>query len=301
MKKYLLVLLSGFALAGCATPAKHNSNTAIPAGSRYVAMGSSYAAGPGVTTPAETPTTRCSRSSDNYAHQLTRKRNLTLVDVSCSGATTDHLLGPWNELPPQLDAVNSDTKLVTITIGGNDVGFVSGLFASSCEGAASNPNIVPPPICRAMAESQSPAAAQARAQMNAPMDEAKWQTLAKHFDQIITDVHRKAPSARLIFVDYLTVVPERKFCDSVPLTTDGATIARTLAKRLKQLTADAAKRGGAEILAASDMSKTHDACAKTAWITGFIVPAGSKGFTPYHPNLTGMTAIAEALDTRLGF
>lgn len=49
---------------------------------------------------------------------------LNLVDVSCGGATTAHILGAWSELAPQIDAVTSDTKLVTVTIGGNDLNYV---------------------------------------------------------------------------------------------------------------------------------------------------------------------------------
>jgi hypothetical protein len=68
-------------------------------------MGSSFAAGPGITTGADATPSRCSRSRDNYANQLARKRGLDLVDVSCSGATTAHVLGSWNELAPQIDSV----------------------------------------------------------------------------------------------------------------------------------------------------------------------------------------------------
>jgi phospholipase/carboxylesterase len=39
---------------------------------------------------------------------------LDLTDASCSGATTQHLLAPWNELPAQLDALRPDTRLVTV-------------------------------------------------------------------------------------------------------------------------------------------------------------------------------------------
>ena len=96
-------------LASC-TPAATPRTALFPAGAHYVAMGSSFAAGPGVGTPAETPTDRCSRSAANYAQQLARKRNLHLTDVSCGGATTAHVLGPWNELPAQVDCSGLGTS-----------------------------------------------------------------------------------------------------------------------------------------------------------------------------------------------
>ena len=39
-----------------------------------------------------------------------------------------HVLAPWNELPAQIDAVTPDTRLVTITIGGNDLNYIGNLF-----------------------------------------------------------------------------------------------------------------------------------------------------------------------------
>ncbi len=134
----LRALLAGaLAIAGCAGAAARPRGTpavpdALAPGAHYVAMGSSFAAGPGITASADQPPNRCTRSADNYAHQLARRRGLTLTDVSCGGATTAHLLGPWGELPPQLDALRPETRLVTVTIGGNDVGYIGGLIRASC-------------------------------------------------------------------------------------------------------------------------------------------------------------------------
>ena len=96
--------LAAFPFAAAMTPVAFAQSAAPPpAGAKYVNMGSSFAAGPSIM-PAEIPTTRCGRSAQNYAHQLASRHNLSLVDVSCGGSTTAHLLGPWNELAPQLDA-----------------------------------------------------------------------------------------------------------------------------------------------------------------------------------------------------
>ena len=298
LKRHLCLVVSCLALISCAGPIAHVSS-APTAGSRYVAMGSSYAAGPGVTTPAETPSNRCQRSADNYSHQLARKRNLLLVDVSCGGATTAHLLGPWGEMPAQLDALNADTRLVTITIGGNDVSFVGGLFAASCKGLALHAVSNMPRFCPPVKAEPSASEALTRARSLAAPTEASWNTLESHLNQIIQEVHRRSPVARLIFVDYLSVIPEGQLCDTTPLSPEDAATSRAIAKRLKLLTAALAKRGGAEVLTASDMSRQHSACAKTPWITGFISPTGVTRFTPYHPNLDGMTAIASALNQKL--
>src|SRR3954447_9577878 len=56
---------------------------------RYVAMGSSFAAGPMI--PDEVPDQSCGRSTHNYAHLVAADFGLNLTDVSCIGATTDNV------------------------------------------------------------------------------------------------------------------------------------------------------------------------------------------------------------------
>ncbi len=57
---------------------------------------------------------------------------LDLVDVTYSGATTAHVLRDRQRgAPPQIDALDGSEELVTVTIGGNDVGYVPLLFAAT--------------------------------------------------------------------------------------------------------------------------------------------------------------------------
>lgn len=263
----------------------------VPPGSRYVAMGSSFASGPGVTQPADPG--RCMRSADNYAHQLARKRDLRLVDVTCGGATTAHILGAWGELPPQVDALTPDTRLVTVTIGGNDLNYIGGLLRASCLGAH---DAKPSPICRYFAGGSHQTADRAS---GAP-DNKAWSQAEAGLEQIVREVRRRAPAARLVFVDYFTVLPEDQLCSQTPLPQAAATQARDTAMRLAQLTAEVARRNHVEIIRMSELSRDHDACSKTPWVTGFIAPPGANHFMPYHPNLAGMTAAADALERELG-
>src|SRR5258705_2776133 len=69
--------------------------------SEYVALGSSFGAGPGVATRAPNSPLACMRSADNYAHILARVRHLTFTDMTCIGATTkDVLEGGQDSLGP---------------------------------------------------------------------------------------------------------------------------------------------------------------------------------------------------------
>lgn len=264
-------------LAGCVT-AGRGPGAAIQPGTAYVAMGSSFAAGPGVTTSADTPPTRCARSVDNYAHILARRLNLTLQDVSCSGATTDHILGPWKDVPPQIDALAADTRLVTITIGGNDVGFIGTLGSASCRSFPSPPLGTPGGKC------PDPPS----------ISEASWTKVATAMRRIVAVVREKSPAARIVFVDYVQVLPSAATCPAVPLTAAQATASRATAQRLAALTAQVAAESQSELFKASELSKGHDACSTAPWVSGFPRPGGP-GFIPYHPNARGMVALAEAL------
>lgn len=120
---------------------------------KYVALGDSFSSGEGVE-PFNSATdvssgpgkNLCHRSFYAYARQLDRDpaANLGLANfVACSGATTEQITGGWptaggtnlNEAP-QYQALSADDDVVTVTIGGNDVGFsnvVAGCVVQACE------------------------------------------------------------------------------------------------------------------------------------------------------------------------
>ena len=108
-----------------------------PAPSRYVALGDSYSSGEGGGRPTpetDTPTDRCHRDVRAYPERLSRHdRDLRgLTFVACSGAVTSDLVRNNHLYPsegPQLAALTSSTRTVTITIGGNDAGFAQVLEA----------------------------------------------------------------------------------------------------------------------------------------------------------------------------
>ena len=96
---------------------------------QYVALGDSYSSGegtgnylPGTDDPSLFDT--CHRSPHAYGPLLDTERRLgSIVFAACSGAVTDDMyvanLSNPNE-PPQFSRLSSSTKIVTLTIGGND-------------------------------------------------------------------------------------------------------------------------------------------------------------------------------------
>ena len=100
---------------------------AAEAAPRYTALGDSFAAGPLIPNPLAP--LGCLKSSNNYGRIAQRTLAFPEYrDATCSGARTDHMTAPQNVSPggpnpPQLDSLSTDTQLVTLTIGGNDIGF----------------------------------------------------------------------------------------------------------------------------------------------------------------------------------
>src|ERR1700760_4027181 len=92
----------------------------------YTALGDSYAAGALIPNQSLNPL-GCLRSDHNYAHLTASAKGLTLTDVSCSGATTNDMTEAQNvepgPNPPQFNGLNASTGVVSLTIGGNDIGF----------------------------------------------------------------------------------------------------------------------------------------------------------------------------------
>lgn len=130
------------ALAGFGTPitSASSQNDYVDTQLEYVAMGDSFSSGEGVgpfitgTAEEGTNANECHRSTSAYPLLLDTDSALQLnlsMFVACSGATTNNVLstGQYDE-SPQIDALSSSTDVVTITIGGNDMGFTQ--FATAC-------------------------------------------------------------------------------------------------------------------------------------------------------------------------
>lgn len=107
-----------------------------PPPAQYVAMGDSYSSGEG-NPPFEggtnTSSDKCHRSPMAYPRKVETSLNLgATAFVACSGATTNEIINAnaANNEQPQINALSTDTQVVTITVGGNDIGFKD--FASAC-------------------------------------------------------------------------------------------------------------------------------------------------------------------------
>jgi lysophospholipase L1-like esterase len=248
----------------------------IPAGSRYVAMGSSFAAGPGLPSRVPGSPRRAGRSTANYAHLVAGALGLDLHDVTFSGATTGDILGPSAAgRPAQLDAVTPATRLVTITAGGNDVGYLPRLTLAS----------LPWPL-RALPR--------VRAQIGGFGDsratDGRFAQLEENLAAIAIRLRERAPACRVRAVDYLTILPPEGPSPGPPPPAGIAAWGRATAARLAATTQAAASAAGWEYVAASAASADHDAWSAVPWTRRFHLSL--RGGAPYHPNAAGMAGAA---------
>ncbi len=105
------VLVAGMIAAG--------SPAGAAAGTNYVALGDSYSSGVGSGSYISSSGS-CLRSTKAYSQLwATAHAPATYVSVACSGATTSTVASS------QLSALSTSTTLISITVGGNDVGFAT--------------------------------------------------------------------------------------------------------------------------------------------------------------------------------
>jgi len=248
-------------------------------GNRYVALGSSMAAGPGITPKAAGAPMGSGRSAVNYAHLVAARLSYDLVDVTFSGATTANVLSePQRGAPPQVDALDGTESLVTVTIGGNDVGYVPMLYAACL-----------PPWTRSV-----PVLGRVlREQVDGAARDAALATVGGALRAVGEEVRRRAPSARVLFVDYLTLLPPSG-TPAGPLSADDAATGRRIAETLERLTAEAAAATGCEVVRAAAASRDHHPWSDDPWTTRFGLPLPGRA-APLHPNAAGMRAVAELI------
>jgi lysophospholipase L1-like esterase len=98
------------------------------------ALGSSFAAGPGIDPVADTG---AMRSGANYAHLLAATVGADLIDLTVSGATTANILDEPQQTAagvsyaPQISGLPAEADLVTITAGGNDLQFIGSMLLAA--------------------------------------------------------------------------------------------------------------------------------------------------------------------------
>jgi lysophospholipase L1-like esterase len=244
---------------------------------RYTALGDSFAAGPLI--PLPLPPLGCLKSSNNYGHIA--QRTLAFAeyrDATCSGAETEDMTAAQNVSPgpnpPQLDSLSADTRLVTLTIGGNDIGFSD--LAEDC--VAILPFGSP---CRD------------RYTRNGDEISRRIAATAPLVDAVLDGIRARAPLARTLVVNYSAILPHSgSGCwPRMPVTPRDVAWLRSKHEELNAMLAQQAGANGAGLVDVYAASVGRDACtgSGTRWVEPYV-PGNPAA--PLHPNLRGMQAMA---------
>jgi lysophospholipase L1-like esterase len=255
----------------------------------YVALGDSYAAGPGIPTAGSGPP-GCGRSTRNYPSLVnSRAKFAGFRDVTCSGATIADMTTAQSTgsgaNPPQLNAVTTDASLVTLTIGVNDVGFAE-VLARCLGGSRAHPD---GSGCRLVFIHNGHDVLSDRIA-----------ALAPKLERVLTDIRRRAPDATVLAVGYPRVLPSLVGgCDEAPFTRADAAYLNDTVEALNTMIEQRAEAAGARYVDTASSSAAHDICRPPdlRWVEG-TVPVSAAA--PFHPNVEGMENTAgQVLAARL--
>ncbi|MFE1956038.1 SGNH/GDSL hydrolase family protein [Streptomyces sp. NPDC059524] len=273
---------AGAALVTLGGPA-HATGQPLP----YVALGDSYSAASGVLPLDPSASLLCARSTANYPHVIAERTGAELKDVTCGGAQTKDFAGSqYPGVAPQLDALSDDTRLVTLTIGGNDNNtFINTILACASAGIATAGQGDP---CRTL----------------------YGDSFAKDIDgktypavkAALEAVRNKAPKARVAVLGYPWIMPAKAQAGcflKMPIASGDVPYVRDIQTHLNDAVRRAAAETGSTYVDLGTASEGHDACqtAGTRWVEPALF---GTNFVPVHPNAQGEAAMADLTLGALG-
>jgi lysophospholipase L1-like esterase len=248
------------ALAAAALPMLVPAQASAQSAVHYVALGDSYSSGVGAGNYIGSSGS-CDQSTNAYpALWNTANQPASYVSEACSGATTATVLSS------QLSALSAATTLVSITVGGNDVGFSSVMetcvleFTSRCVSAVNN--------AESLMTSQLPG----------------------ELDAVLNAIKADAPNARVVVLDYPDLYDLTKSSSCIGLSTTDRTDLNNGANELDSQIQAAAARHGDVFADVRNAFSGHEICDSSSWLhsVNFLDVSES-----YHPTASGQSGAYE--------
>ncbi|MGA5294489.1 SGNH/GDSL hydrolase family protein [Streptomyces koyangensis] len=280
-------------------------------GYQWVALGDSYTAG--VIRAAgdtfEVPRDGCERTDRSYPQVVERDLGslFDLVNVSCGAATIENVTDipqepigrhlppfvedpdyPFPAVPPQSEAVNSDTDAITVGVGGNTLGFADILTQCQKLGGESGGEGTP---CKDALGSGI---------------QARLDKVSKEYDRMLTVLHERAPKAKILAVGYPTIIPnDASKCGYSDPTKFGTITQGDLAwlrtDVLEPLNKAIEKSTGTQESASFvdlyPSSKNHSVCDDAKWVEGILTLPDQ--LSVVHPNTIGHRNTADHVEEAL--
>lgn len=217
----------------------------------YAALGDSYSSGVGTSGA----TGSCLRSPQGYPQLWVNTHSVSSFQfAACSGATTDDVLAN------QLSALNANTDLVTITIGGNDAGFADTVTTCQLGSDSSCSNAV-----------------------NSGMAFVN-NTLPGKLDATYAAIRSRAPNARVVVLGYPRLFELTSSCGLTGMDLFKRTILNQGADAIATVIAQRAAAAGFTFVDTRPIFAGHGVCGASPWINGLTLFPVTNSF---HPNAAG--------------
>jgi lysophospholipase L1-like esterase len=268
--------------------AQVTSDGDLARGSRLLALGDSYSSGEGAgdyEPGSDTDDNTCHRSRNAWPVLLAEQRRLRIQpSLACSGATlTDLMSGRSGGQPErrrsQLSRIAGDANVITVTIGGNDLGFrevLENCIAADCVTTYHRPS--------------------------GDVLDARIDDLARRLPAAYRAIQAAAPKARVVVVDYPKFFPDAKpNCAALDRISpaEGGYLNDKL-HRADIAILDAAREAG---VTGIDVSTTLQGgeltCSGTQYVN-HATPQLKLLSASFHPNALGQERMARAVATALG-
>jgi lysophospholipase L1-like esterase len=251
-----LAALTAAAVAWPALAVAAPASAAVPAATkpavRYVALGDSYSSGLGA---GDYSGGSCERSAKAYPTLWAAAHDpVTFVSRACSNATTSSVISG------QLSALRASTTLVTLTIGGNDVGFVH--VMTTCV-------LLPTSFCVSAIKE-----AEAKIRSGLPGE----------LNGVLAAISARAPDARVVVLGYPVPYDLSRSSSCLGLSTTDRIDLNQAANQLDGQIQAAARRHGDVFADVRAAFAGHEICDSRRWLNS--VDWLDIGVS-YHPTATG--------------
>ena len=257
-------------LALTAPPASASERSS---GSRVslAALGDSYSSGVGTPDPYPSSLPTCYRTPHAWPDLVADALNWRGTNLACSGAKTADITAPYGGQDAQtalLAALRPRPKVVTITIGGNDVGFgpvLQACYLGDCTGAIVGSEV------------------------------AMLTVLPERLAATYRAVEAADPRARLVVVGYPRIFPsDASAVTDCSWLSDAERVAlNQSASLLNAVIRAEAVLAGATFVDVSSTLAGHELCTADSW----LVPLPQQ--MAAHPTVPGQQAIADAVTSVL--
>jgi lysophospholipase L1-like esterase len=229
------------------------SAPANAAGSNYVALGDSYSSGLG--TGGTYSGGDCKRSTNAYPQLWANSHAPASFNfAACSGAKTSDVLAG------QVGSLSASTTLVTISIGGNDAGFVDVITTCTLNSDSTCVNRVN----------------QAKTFVN--------NELPARLDSVYAAIRQRSPSARVIVLGYPRFYKVPGSC-VLGLSDTKRTAINSGSDALASVTAARAAAAGFTFVDIRNIWTNHEICSGDLWLNSLTWPVEES----YHPNKNGQS------------